>query len=91
MSGDDIHPNTRAAERRRKAAERARKHRAEAAILATLNAAIVDALGEVFAKAKPGMGARGLILQIGEAALRHLGEAGVPKPKATLKARLGLS
>lgn len=88
---DDSHPNSRAAERRRKAAERAREHRARAAASAALDAAIVDALGEAFAMARAGMGAREFILGLGEAALRHLGQAGVERPKKAFRQRLGLA
>ncbi len=41
----EAHPASRAAERRRKAAERAREHRARTAASAAVDAAIVDALG----------------------------------------------
>ena len=87
---DDAHPNSKAAERRRKAAERARDHRARAAASAALDAAIVDALAEAFATARAGMGACEFILSLGEAALRHLGEAGVERPKRAFRQRLGL-
>ncbi|SDH21753.1 hypothetical protein [Bosea robiniae] len=86
----ETHPATRAAERRRKAAARAREHRARAAQAAALDAAIVDALADGLGQARPGMLSEVLIADIAEAAFRRLREAGVERPKAVFKRRLGI-
>lgn len=48
----EAHPASRAAERRRKAAERAREHRARTAASAAVDAAIVEALGHALRTAR---------------------------------------
>lgn len=56
-----------------------------------VDAAIVDALADAFACARPGMLADVVIVDVAQAALRRLGEAGVEKPKQAFRQRMGLA
>ena len=56
-----------------------------------VDAAIVDALADAFALARPGMLADVMIVDVAQAALRRLAEAGVEKPKKAFRQRLGFA
>lgn len=56
-----------------------------------VDACIVDALADAFALARPGMLAEALIVDVAEAALRRLSEAGIEKPKRAFRQRIGLA
>lgn len=85
------HPRARQAERARKAADRAREHRERIRQAMVVDACIVDALADAFALARPGMLAEALIVDVAEAALRRLAEAGIEKPKRAFRQRMGLA
>jgi len=85
------HPRARQAERARKAADRAREHRERVRQAMLVDACIVDALADAFALARSGMLADVMIIDVAEAALRRLAVAGVEKPKAAFRQRMGLA
>lgn len=91
MTTSSDHPRARQAERARKAAERARGHRERTRQSMLVDAAIADALADAFALARPGMLVDAMIVDVAEAALRRLAEAGVEKPKAAFRQRMGLA
>lgn len=91
MTSIQDHPRARQAERARKAAERARDHRERTRLAMLVDAAIVDALADAFAMARPGMLVDTMIVDVAEAALRRLAEAGVEKPKRAFRQRMGLA
>lgn len=91
MTTSSDHPRARQAERARKAACRAREHRERTRQAMLVDACIVDALADAFACARPGMLVDAMIMDVAEAALRRLAEAGVAKPKLAFRQRMGLA
>ena len=91
MTTSSDHPKAKQAERARKAADRAREHRERNRQVMLVDAAIVDALADAFALARPGMLVEAMIRDVAEAALRRLSEAGVAKPKKAFRERIGLA
>lgn len=91
MTTSSNHPRARQAERARKAADRAREHRERTRQAMLVDAAIVDALADGFARAHAGQLSHALIVDVAEAALRRLAEAGIAKPKRAFRQRMGLA
>lgn len=91
MTTSTDHPRARQAERARKAADRAREHRERIRQAMLVDAAIVDALADAFAMARPGMLVDAMIVDVAEAALRRLAEAGIAKPRRAFRQRMGLA
>lgn len=56
-----------------------------------VDACIVDALADALAQVRPGMLVDTLVIDVAQAALRRLAEAGVEKPKKAFRQRMGLA
>lgn len=91
MTTSSDHPRARQAERARKAADRAREHRERTRQAMAVDACIVDALADALAQVRPGMLVDSLVIDVAQAALRRLSEAGIEKPKRTFRQRMGLA